>query len=129
MNKITLLLVEDYKVVREGLIRVLETQDDFEVIGDTDSGLKALALLENGLVPDVVLADLNMPDMDGIDLTRKICSLGLPGTKVIILSMHIKQVFIDKALEAGASGYLLKDGDFEEMYRAIRRVHKDLPFC
>jgi DNA-binding NarL/FixJ family response regulator len=128
MGKISILLVEDFKIVRDGLIRMFETQDDIEVIGAVESGLKALDLLENGLTPDIVLADLNMPGMNGIELTQKICSLGLSNTKVVILTMHAKRAFVEKAFEAGAIGYLLKDGNFEEMYKAIRKVNKNEQF-
>jgi DNA-binding NarL/FixJ family response regulator len=125
MKKIRLLLVEDNKVVREALIRILENWDDFEVIGSASSGNECLGLLENGIIPDIILADLNMPGMDGITLTKKILSLAIPNVKVMILTMHTKQAFVQKAFDAGALGYLLKDGDFEEMYKAILMVNQN----
>jgi DNA-binding NarL/FixJ family response regulator len=125
MNKIRLLLVEDNKIVREGLIRILETRDDLEVIGSAASGQECLNLLENGVIPDIILADLNMPGMDGITLTGEILSLNLPNVKVVILTMHAKQAFVQKAFDAGASGYLLKDGNFEEMYNALLKVNQN----
>jgi DNA-binding NarL/FixJ family response regulator len=123
MDKIKLLLVEDNQIVRDGLKGLLEKQADMEVAGDVSSGQQALNLLATGLRPDIILADLNMKGMDGIELTTQIVSLVLPGVSVVILTMHTKRAFVDKAFAAGARGYLLKDGDFQEMYKAIRLVY------
>jgi DNA-binding NarL/FixJ family response regulator len=123
MDKIKLLLVEDNQIVRDGLKGLLEKQTDMEVAGDVSGGREALELLAGGLRPDIVLADLNMREMDGIELTRQIAALQITPIKIIILTMHAKQAFADKAFEAGAKGYLLKGGEFSEMYQAIRLVH------
>lgn len=122
MDIIKLLLVEDNRIVRDGLKDLLKRRADMEVTGDVGGGREAMAVLETGLRPDVILTDLNMKEMDGIELTRQIVSLRLP-VSIIILTMHAKRAFVDKAFAAGAKGYLLKDGDFEEMYHAIRLVH------
>ncbi|HEY0054621.1 MAG TPA: response regulator transcription factor [Pedobacter sp.] len=120
---IKLILVEDNEIVRKGLIGLLEAEEDMEIIGEVAGGLQALELLRGGVQPDIVLTDLNMPEMDGIELTRRISSSSeLSFVKVIILTMHAKQIFVDKALEVGAKGYLLKNGEFEELYDAIRQV-------
>lgn len=119
---INLLLVEDNALVRKGIIGLFKYQEGIEVIGDAADGLQALKLLKNGLQPDIILADLNMPEMDGIELTKKVSKLK-PSCKVIILTMHAKQAFIDRAFEAGAKGYLLKNGNFDELFYAIRQVN------
>jgi DNA-binding NarL/FixJ family response regulator len=122
---IKLLLVEDNTLVRKGIASLLEAEEDMEVIAEASDGQQALDLLGSGVKPDVVLTDLNMPGIDGIELTRQICSSEFSSVKVIILTMHAKQVYVDKALEAGALGYLLKNGEFEEIYHAIRVVNQN----
>jgi DNA-binding NarL/FixJ family response regulator len=122
---IKVLLVEDNALVRKGIASLLAIEADIEVIGEASGGHEALKLLEGGMRPDIVLTDLNMPQMDGIELTRRICSSEFSESKVIILTMHSKQIFVDKALEAGAKGYLLKDGEFDEFFDAIRGVYQN----
>ncbi len=119
---INLLLVEDNHRVRELLAGLLQAQKSFNVVGKAENGLAALSLLQNGLQADVVLADLNMHDMDGIELTEKVM-VGYPELQVIILTMHAKTAFLKRALAAGARGYLLKNGDMNELYQAIAQVH------
>ncbi|WP_129715229.1 response regulator transcription factor [Pedobacter sp. SYP-B3415] len=120
---IKLLLVEDNKFVRNITADLIETHGEFAVAAQADNGLSALALLENGLEPDIVLADLNMAGMDGIELTQKL-SARFPDIKVIILTMHAKTTFLNKAISSGVRGYLLKNGDMNEVYDAIRRVYR-----
>lgn len=119
---IRLLLVEDNAVVRELVAGLLEAEDYLEVAGQAENGLTALALLHGGLQVDVVLADLNMPGMDGIQLTEKITAL-YPKARVIILTMHAKATFLKRAVTAGARGYLLKNGDMDELFDAIEKVN------
>lgn len=119
---INLLLVEDNHRVRELLAGLLQAQSSFNVVGKAENGLAALGLLQDGLRADVVLADLNMHDMDGIELTEKVM-VGYPELQVIILTMHAKTAFLKRALAAGARGYLLKNGDMNELYQAIAQVH------
>jgi two-component system response regulator NreC len=122
---IKLIVVEDNPIVLNGIVELIKLQKDMTVIGEAANGYKALQLLEDGLSPDIVLADLNMPGINGIELTREINKLALTGVKVVILTMHAKKSFVAEAFNAGASGYLLKDGDFEELYHAIREVNKN----
>ena len=96
-------------------------QNEFEITGLAANGLEALSLLKSGTIADIVLADLNMPEMDGIELTKKIV-LQHSDIKVIILTMHENAEYLKRALDAGAKGYLLKDGNMEDVYRAIKRV-------
>jgi len=125
---IKILVVEDSEIVRKGITKLLRAQGDMDVIGDASNGQEGLELIQKGLLPDIVLADLNMPGMNGIDLTRRIVGFQQNTIKVIVLTMHIKKSFINEALSAGAKGYIFKGGDFEELYDAIRQVHKGKTF-
>ncbi len=119
---INLLLVEDNHKVRELLAGLLQAQKNFTVAAKADNGLAALELLNNGVQADIVLADLNMHEMDGIELTEQV-AVNFPNLKVIILTMHAKAAFLKRALTAGARGYLLKNGDMQELYQAITQVY------
>ncbi|MCO5936517.1 response regulator transcription factor [Mucilaginibacter sp. RB4R14] len=119
---IKILVVEDNAIVRELLTDMVGMQDDFEVVGTAENGLAALGLIKDDLVVDIVLADLNMKGMDGIELTENVAVL-YADIKVIILTMHAKGAFLKRALAVGARGYLLKNGDMDELYRAIRKVN------
>lgn len=118
---IHILIAEDNKIVREGTVELLNHQEDMTVIGEAANGIEALQLLQAGIIPDIVLADMNMPEMDGISLTENVI-VKFPAVKVAILTMHDKETFIIKALDAGAKGYILKDGDFEALFTAIRTI-------
>lgn len=120
---IKILVAEDNEIVRKGIAGLLDTEPDMEVIAEVENGFKVLELLAGGVLPDVVLADLNMPQMDGINLTDHIVG-AFPTIKVIILTMHMKLEFVERALKAGAKGYLLKDGDFEQLMEGIRTVFR-----
>lgn len=119
---INVLLVEDNHKVRELLAGLLQAQSGFTVTGKAENGLAALDLLHQGLQADIVLADLNMHHMDGIELTEQVMA-HYPTLKVIILTMHAKAAFLKRALAAGARGYLLKNGDMNELYDAITKVY------
>ena len=118
---IKILVAEDNKVVRKGIIGLLNAEPDMQVVADVENGLEAIELLNDGIIPDVVLADLNMPIMDGIALSDQI-AVSFNAVKVIILTMHWRVEFVERALKAGAKGYLLKDGDFEQLMEGIRKV-------
>ena len=119
--KLRILLVDDHKIVREGLRTLIEKQPGLEVVGEADSGRMALKLTRE-LKPDVVIMDITMPDLNGIEATRQIHS-EIPGVKVIALSMHSDKRLVTGILMAGASGYLLKeDCDSVELARAIQAV-------
>jgi DNA-binding NarL/FixJ family response regulator len=118
---IRILLVEDNAIVRKIMEDMVVMQDDLEIAGAAANGFEALALLRNGIKADIVLADLNMQGMDGIELTRNITAIDNK-LKVIIFTMHDKATYLKRALEAGARGYLLKNGDMEELYEAVRKV-------
>ena len=119
--KLRILLADDHKIVREGLRTLIEKQPGTEVVGEADSGRMALKLTRE-LKPDVVIMDITMPDLNGIEATRQIHS-EIPGVKVIALSMHSDKRLVAGILMAGASGYLLKeDCDSGELARAIQAV-------
>lgn len=117
--KTTVLLVDDHKIFRDGL-RTLIEKEGMEVVGEAENGRKTIKLAEK-LLPNVIIMDVSMPDMNGIEATRKIIS-EMPQVKVIALSMHSDRRFVLGMLEAGASGYLLKDCAFGELSSAIKQV-------
>jgi DNA-binding NarL/FixJ family response regulator len=117
---IRILLADDHKIVRDGLRSLLENQPEMEVVGEAKNGKEAVGLVFK-LVPDVVIIDITMAELNGMEATRRICKK-LPNIKVIALSMHSDRRFVAGMLKAGASGYLLKDCAFEELIRAIRKV-------
>lgn len=115
-----ILLADDHRILREGLRSLLEKQADMEVVGEAENGRDAVRLARE-LSPDVAVVDISMPDLNGIEATRRIVS-GCPRTKVIALSVHSHRRFIVEMLRAGASGYLLKDCAFKELVDAVRAV-------
>ena len=117
---IRIILADDHKIIRDGLRTLIENQSHMEVVGEAESGRKAVAMTLE-LVPDVVVMDVTMADLNGIEATRQIHK-EQPSVKVIALSMHSDRRFVTGMLEAGASGYLLKDCAFEELARAIHSV-------
>jgi DNA-binding NarL/FixJ family response regulator len=119
---IRVLLADDQNLIRRGLRALLKTDPQLEIVGEADNGQEAIALVE-ALQPNVVLMDIRMPVMDGVVSTREICQ-HFPQTKVLMLTTFDDREYVTQALQAGASGYLLKDTPFEELTQAIRLVHK-----
>ncbi len=120
-ERIRVVLVDDHSVVRSGLRAFFELLDDMEIVGEAANGREAVAAV-TALQPDVVLMDLLMPEMDGIEATAEIKRLR-PETEVIALTSFIEEGKVTAVLEAGASGYLLKDADAEEVAGAVRAAH------
>jgi two-component system, NarL family, response regulator NreC len=118
--KTRILIVDDHKIFREGLISMLEKKPDIEIIGQAENGQEAIRLFQE-LHPDIVIMDIVMPDMNGIEATRQI-SDNTSNAKVIGLSMHEDGRFAAEMLKAGACGFLLKDCAFEELVDAINTV-------
>ena len=117
---ITILLADDHKIVRQGLRTLLAKEPDMKVLAEADDGREAVRLVRE-LSPQVVIMDVGMPDLNGIEATRQILQES-PETKIIGLSMHSDRRFVTNMIKAGASGYLLKDSAFEELATAIRMV-------
>jgi DNA-binding NarL/FixJ family response regulator len=125
MNRTRLLIVDDHPVVRDGLRGMLETQPYLEVVGEASDGTEALKLAAE-LEPDLVLMDLRMPGMDGVTATREIKN-HQPRIQVLVLTTYDSDADILPAIEAGATGYLLKDTSRDELYRAIRAAARGEP--
>jgi len=117
-----ILLADDHKIVRDGLRNLLEKDPDIVVVGEAEDGREALQLARK-LSPDVVIMDIAMPDLNGIEATRQILS-EVRNVKVVALSMHSDKRYVSEMLKAGAAGYLLKDCAFEELITAIRTIVK-----
>lgn len=120
---LNILLVDDHQIVRNGLRALIEQQPDMRVVAEAGDGRTAVRLACE-LSPDVVVMDIGMPDLNGIEATRQVVS-ALPGVRVIALSMHSDRRFVAEMLRAGASGYLLKDCAFEELIHALQTVAGD----
>jgi DNA-binding NarL/FixJ family response regulator len=119
---IRIILADDHQIIREGIRSLLDKEPDMEVIGEAKNGREAVDLTVQ-LVPDVVVMDIGMPDLNGMEATRQIVEQ-VSDVKVLALSMHSDRQFAAGILAAGASGYLLKDAAFDELAEAIRSVHK-----
>src|SRR5208282_740514 len=126
MKRITVLLAEDHTIVREGFRKMLELEDDLEVAGEAQDGRQAVALVEK-LRPAVVLMDIAMPLLNGLEATRQVLEV-VPTTKVLILSAHSDDAYVKSAAASGAVGFLLKQTSAHEVCQAIREVQKGKTF-
>ena len=117
---VRILIADDHKILREGLRSLLEKQSEFAIVAEAQDGLSAISAAKKHK-PDVAILDIGMPDLNGIEVTRKIRS-EMAETKVIALSMHADRRFVMGILEAGANGYLLKDSAFAELILAVTAV-------
>ncbi|MBA2485146.1 MAG: response regulator transcription factor [Nitrospira sp.] len=120
MNKVRVLLVEDHTLVRAGFRALLEKLEGIQVIGEVSNGRDALKMSKE-MAPEVVLMDIAMPEMNGLEATSRMRQ-ECPGTKVLMLSMYTNEEYLKEALRAGAAGYLLKDADRAELELAIKTV-------
>jgi two-component system response regulator NreC len=120
VSTIRVLLADDHKIIRDGLKTLIEKETGMAVIAEAENGRETIRLAKE-FHPNVVIMDVSMPDMNGIDATRKIME-EIPGVRIIALSMHSDRRYVLGMLEAGASGYLPKDCAFEELTKAIRKV-------
>jgi DNA-binding NarL/FixJ family response regulator len=116
----TIVLADDHHVVRQGLRVLLEGQPDFQLVGEAGDGLEAVQLTER-LKPDVLIIDLMMPSLNGLEATRQV-SQRSPHTRVVILSMHANEAYVLEALRNGAAGYVLKDSSAADLVHAVREV-------
>lgn len=127
MKRISVLLAEDHTVVREGIRHLLQLESDIEIIGEARNGREAVAMAAS-LCPAVILMDIAMPSLNGLDATRQIRA-ATPAAKILILSAHSDDAYVQGAMEAGALGFLLKDTSANEVCRAIRVVFDGKTFC
>lgn len=118
--KIKIVLADDHRIVREGFRALLTAQKDVEIVGETGDGLEAMRLVEQKK-PDVLLIDLMMPGLGGLEVTRQLSQRG-QRTRIVILSMHANEAYVSQALKNGAIGYILKDSSSGELIRAIHEV-------
>ncbi len=120
MEKIKVLIADDHDLVREGIIKLLELYDGFDIAGEAGDGLETVNKVRNN-APDLVLLDLNMPRMDGISTIKKIKDIN-PHVKVLILTIHDEEEYVYEVIKAGAEGYIQKDVTPEELKNSIERV-------
>jgi DNA-binding NarL/FixJ family response regulator len=116
----TIVVADDHKIVREGIRKVLETREDFQVVGEASDGEEAVQMVIEK-EPDVALMDIWMPRLSGIDATRRIGKRGLE-TKVLVLSMHESRAYVEEVLRAGAAGYIVKNAASQDLLNAIDAV-------
>jgi len=122
MGKIRIFLAEDHTIVRKGIRTLLESEENIEVVGEAADGREVLKKIE-GLTPDVVLMDISMPQLNGLEATRQL-KKAMPDVKVLVLTVHLNEEYIYHALRAGASGYLVKHVDVTELITAVNAVYR-----
>lgn len=126
MEKIKVLIADDHTILRQGIKALLDNQAGIEVIGEAKDGREALTLIER-LLPDVILMDIAMPGLNGLEATRRI-KKKFPGIKVLVLTMYTNEEYVFQILQAGANGYLVKETAFQDLISAIKAVHRDEAF-
>lgn len=127
MNSIKIFLIEDHHIMRRGLASLLTTERDVQILGEAASGEEALSLIQGTNLPDLIIMDVSLPGMNGIETTRYIKSI-YPEIKVLILSMYQNPTFVHQAMQAGASGYILKKSMVEELNTALDQLAKGEQF-
>lgn len=121
MKKIKLLIVDDHKIIRDGVKLMLAKVTEINIVGEVDSGVEALKFLDNNGAVDVMIIDISMPNMNGIELTKNIMDK-FPNIKILALTMHAEDNYIQSMLQAGALGYILKESGQDELITAIITV-------
>jgi two-component system response regulator NreC len=123
---ISILLADDHTILRQGLAALLEAEPDFSILGEASTGLETLQKVFT-LDPDVLVLDLALPDINGLEITRQVHSSN-PRTCIVILSMHAKEAYVFEAFNNGASAYVLKGSDARELIQAIRRAKQGVRY-
>ena len=126
MGKIKVLIADDHTILRQGIKALLDNQAEIEVIGEAKDGREALTLIER-LLPDVILMDIAMPGLNGLEATRRI-KKKFPEIKVLVLTMYTNEEYVFQILNAGANGYLVKETAFQDLISAIKAVYRDEAF-
>ncbi|MDP2719047.1 MAG: response regulator transcription factor [Dehalococcoidia bacterium] len=122
MDKIKVLLCDDHTLIRKGIAALLQEQPDMNVVGEAAHGEEAVVRV-NELVPDIVILDIGLPGISGLEVTRQL-QKSSPGVKVILLTIHDREDYLFRGLQAGAYGYVLKGADVNDLLTAIRAVHR-----
>lgn len=117
---IKIVIADDHRIVRQGVRGLLEGEPDFDILGEAEDGLEAVRVVES-LHPDVLLLDLVMPGMNGLEVTREV-KKRFPKTSIVILTIHANEAYVLEALQAGANGYVVKESSSEELVHAIREA-------
>lgn len=123
---ITILLADDHTILRQGLAALLEAEPGFHILGEASTGLEALQKAQS-LDPDVLVLDLALPDINGLEITRQVRHSN-PRTRIVILSMHAKEAYVLEALNSGASAYVLKGSDARELTQAIHQATRGIRY-
>ena len=126
MRKIKVVVADDHTILRQGIKALLDNQEGIEVVGEAKDGREAIKTIEE-LLPDVILMDIAMPGLNGLEATRRI-KKKFPKVKVVVLTMHANEEYIFQILNAGADGYLVKETAFQDLISAINAVHKGEAF-
>lgn len=126
MSKIRVLIAEDHTIVRQGLLTLLKSHDNFEVVGEAKDGIDAIEKAKE-LFPDIVLMDITMPGLNGVEATRKIKKI-LPEVKVVILTMHTDKDYVHQTFQAGATCYLDKESADTDLIAALQAAHHNKAF-
>jgi two-component system response regulator NreC len=126
MKKIKVVVADDHTILRQGIKALLDNQEEIEVVGEAKDGREAIKAIE-ALSPDVILMDIAMPGLNGLEATRRI-KKKFPMTKVVVLTMHTNEEYIFQILNAGADGYLVKETAFQDLISAINSVHRGEAF-
>jgi len=126
MKKIRVVVADDHTILRQGIKALLDNQEEIEVVGEAKDGREAIKAIEE-LSPDVILMDIAMPGLNGLEATRRI-KKKFPKTKVVVLTMHTNEEYIFQILNAGADGYLVKETAFQYLISAINSVHRGEAF-
>ena len=120
IGNIKILVADDHKIIRDGIVQLLDDEKNFFIIGEAGNGKEALDILEQRKA-DIVIMDINMPEMNGIECTRQVVQK-YPETKVLALTMYSEDIYLKRMLDAGASGYILKSSGKEELLKAIKKI-------
>jgi two-component system response regulator NreC len=126
MRKIKVVVADDHTILRQGIKALLDNQEGIEVVGEAKDGREAIKTIEE-LLPDVILMDIAMPGLNGLEATRRI-KKKFPKVKVVVLTMHANEEYIFQILNAGADGYLVKEAAFQDLISAINAVHRGEAF-
>ena len=121
MNRIKIIIADDHQLFRDGLSALISTQPDFEVVNTVGNGRELLDVLEGGNLPDIVILDLSMPEMDGFEVLRTV-RRKYDQLKFVVISMHEDGLYVSKSIRGGADAYLLKNADDQELFEALRSV-------